>query len=89
MTTSAIAFAQGRIFKSFYVQPAGAFLCCLLVISAGLAFMTAVFGVYFEFIKRFFAEIRVRYIILALAIVIAAGWAVTLSRAMAVAAVNN
>ena len=89
MTTSAVAFAQGRIFKSFYIQPAGAFLCCLLVISAGLAFVTVVFGVYFEFIKRFFAEIRVRYIILALVIVIVAGWAVTLSRAMAETIVNN
>jgi len=83
MTTSAVAFAQGKIFESFYMQPAAALLCCLLAVSGFLAFLIAVFGVYFHFIKRFFAEVKIKYIILALIIIIAAGWAVTLARALA------
>ncbi len=78
-----MAFAQGKIFESFYIQPAAALLCCVLIVVAFLAFLIAVFGVYFSFINRFFAEVKVRYIILALIIIVAAGWAVTLSRALA------
>ena len=83
ITTSVVAFAQGKIFEAFYIQPAAALLCCILVVTAFLAFLMAVFGVYFSFINRFFAEVKVRYIILALIIIIAAGWAVTLARAIA------
>jgi len=82
MTTAVSAFAQGKIFESFYIQPAAALLCSVLAVSAFLAFIIAVFGVYFGFIKRFFAEVKIRYIILALIIIIAAGWAVTLARAI-------
>jgi hypothetical protein len=83
MTTSVLAFSRGRILDSFYIQPAGGLLCCGLVIIAFLALFTAVFGVYFRFIKRFFAEVKIRHIIVALIIIIAAGWAVTLARAFA------
>jgi len=58
-------------------------LCCVLVVVAFLALFTAVFGVYFRFIKRFFTEVKLRHIILALIVIIAAGWAVTLARALA------
>jgi len=84
MTTAVLAFAQGKIFEAFYIQPACALLCCVLVVTASLAFVTAVFGVYFRFLERFFGEVKVRYIILALIVIIAAGWAVTLARALAV-----
>jgi len=83
MTTSALAFVQGHIGRAFYIQPAGAFLCCLLVISAFFAFLVAVFGVYFSFLKHFFARIKLSYVIIAFLIIIAAGWMVTLSRALA------
>jgi len=83
MTTATLAFAQGKIFDAFYVQPAGALLCCVLVVTAFLAFLIAVFGVYFRFLERFFREVKVKYIILALIVIIAAGWAVTLARALA------
>lgn len=85
-TTSAIAFAQGKIFESFYIQPAGALLCCILAVSGFLALLIAVFGVYSGYLERFFAEVKIKYIILALIIIIAGGWAVTLAR---VAAVRN
>ena len=83
MTTSALLFVQGKILDSFYTQPAAALLCFILVAAAFLAFLTAIFGVYFMFLKRFFAEVKIRHVILALIVVIAAGWAVTLAQALA------
>jgi len=55
----------------------------VLVLIAILAFVTGVFGKHFRFVERFFYEVKVRYIILALIIIIAAGWAVTLAQALA------
>jgi hypothetical protein len=83
MTTATVAFAQGKIFEAFYIQPACALLCSVTVVAAFLALIVAVFGVYFRFIGRFFAEIKLKYMILALIIILAAGWAVTLARAFA------
>jgi len=83
MTTSVLAFSQGRIVQAFYIQPAAAFLCSIMVLAASLAFLIAVFGVYFVFLRRFFAEVKARHIILALIVTILAGWAVTLARALA------
>lgn len=83
VTTSIVAFAKGRLLGSFYIQPAGALLCCILAFSAFLAFIGAVFGVYFSFLRRFFAQVKIIHIILAVLIIIAAGWAVTLARTLA------
>ena len=83
MTTATLSFAQGRIFEAFDIQPACGLLCSIMVIAAILAFIIAVFGIYFRFIERFFTEVKLRYIILALMIIIVAGWAVTLARAVA------
>ena len=82
MTTAAITFVQGKIFQSFYDQPAAALLCVLLLISAFLAFLTACFGVYFSFIETIFCRANIKYIVLALLVILAAGWAVTLARAL-------
>lgn len=86
MTTSVFKFVQGDIFGrngSFYVQPAAALLCAVLVVAEFLAFIIAVFGVYFPFLSRLFTVVKIRDIILALVIIIAAGWAVTLARTLA------
>ena len=83
ITTSALAFVQGKIIEAFYIQPAGAMLCCAMVVVAVLAFLVAVFGVYFRFLERFFTEVKIRHIILVLLIIMAVGWAVTLARALA------
>lgn len=83
VTTSVKAFAQGKIFESFYIQPAAAFLCCVLAVSAIFALFVAVFGIYFEFLKRFFAEIKIKYVVLALIVIVAVGWMITLARALA------
>ena len=86
MTTSVFKFVQGDVFGrngAFYIQPAAAFLCSILLIIALLAFLIAVFGVYSGFVSRFFVEVKIKHIILALIIIIAGGWAVTLARALA------
>lgn len=83
LTTSVLAFAQGKIFEAFYIQPAAALLCCIAAVSAFLAFLIAVLGVYFRFLERFFTEVKIRHIIFALIVIFAAGWAVTLARALA------
>lgn len=82
MTTSAIAFAKGQIFMSFYIQPAAGLLCTVFLISGILAFFIAAFGIYFSFLNHIFKEANIKYILLALIVIIAAGWAVTLARAI-------
>jgi hypothetical protein len=82
MTTSVLAFARGRIFEAFYVQPAAALACCIMVIAAFLALLTAVFGIYFRPLDSLFSQIGLKHLLLALIILIAAAWAVTLSRAI-------
>jgi len=86
MTTATLAFAQGRILEAFYIQPACGLLCSAMVVAAVLAFITAVFAVNFRFIETFLKEMKIRYIILALIIILAAGWAVTLARALTASA---
>jgi hypothetical protein len=83
MTTATLAFAQGKILRAFDIQPAGAFLCSVLVFAAILSFIISVFGIYFRFVQRFFTEVKLRYILLALLIIILSGWAVTFARAIA------
>ena len=83
MTTSVLAFARGNVFESFYIQPAAALACCIMIIAAFLAFLTAVFGIYFRFLGSFFSEVKMKYVILTIIVIIAAGWVVTLARALA------
>lgn len=83
MTTAVLAFAQGKVWQAFYIQPAAAFLCSFIVVAASLCFLVAVFGIYFNFFDRLFAEVKIRHVIVALMVIVAAGWAVTLARALA------
>jgi hypothetical protein len=83
MTTSVLAFARGDLVTAFYVQPAAGFLTSLLVVGAFFAFLIAVSGVYFTVLDRLFAEIRIGHVAVGLLIILAAGWAVTLARAIA------
>jgi hypothetical protein len=83
MTTCVLAFARGEVLTAFYVQPAGALLCSLLIGAVFFAFLTAVLGVYFHFFDRLWAELKVRYVVAGLLVILTAGWAVTLARALA------
>jgi hypothetical protein len=83
MTTSVLTFAEGKIFEAFYIQPAAALFCCILLFTALLALLVAVFGIYSPVLEKSLAEIKLRYVIIILIIIIAAGWAVTMARALA------
>jgi hypothetical protein len=83
-TRSVYAFARGNLWKSFYLQPAAGFVCTVFVLVGVLSLISAVFGVYFEFFERLRREIRFRWWIVALVVIVVAGWLVTLARALAV-----
>lgn len=83
MTHAVLAFAQGHVLTAFYLQPAAGLLCSLLVVVAFFAFLIAVSGVYFNFLDRLFAEVRMVHVVVGLLVILAAGWAVTLARALA------
>jgi len=82
-TTASIAFSQGKVIEAFFIQPAAALFCTTLAAAAFLSFIIAVFGVYFRFLDRLLAEVKVKHLILAGIVIISAGWAVTLARAAA------
>ncbi|MBW8016602.1 MAG: DUF2752 domain-containing protein [Planctomycetes bacterium] len=81
-TTSTLAFVQGRIGQSLYIQPAAAVFCLGIAISGVFALLSAAFGIRFSFLDRPFGII-VKYFVLTVIIIVAGGWAVTLARAMA------
>lgn len=83
ITTSAMAFVQGRIWESFYIQPAGAVLCCVLVAAGVVALLISVFGVKFRFLHEPLTWRKIKYFIVSVLIIVAAAWAVTLVRALA------
>lgn len=83
MTTAALAFGRGRILQSFYIQPAAALFCSAMVAAGFLAFLIVVFGVYSRALVRLFNEVKIKHVIAVLLVIIAAGWIVTLARALA------
>ncbi len=83
MTTAVIAFSHGHISDAFYAQPAAGFFCCFATLIAFFAFLIAGFGVYSPLLERRLASLKLRYILAALFLILAAGWAVTLARAIA------
>jgi hypothetical protein len=83
MTTSVLAFARGRVITAFYTQPAAGLLCSLMVLGGFLALLVAASGVYFNVLDRLIHDVKMRYVIVGLVIILAAGWAVTMARALA------
>ena len=82
-THAAQAFVRGHIIEAFYIQPAGALLCCLMLASAVFALLIAVFGVHFPFLHQRLSWRTVKYCIVSAIIITGAGWAVTLARTLA------
>ncbi|MBN1457396.1 MAG: DUF2752 domain-containing protein [Sedimentisphaerales bacterium] len=83
MTTSAMAFVRGDILEAFYIQPAGAIICCGLVCAAVFSLLIAVFAVNFRFLHQPLSRRFIRYFVISTLIILAAGWAVTIARAIA------
>ena len=82
MTTSVLAFAQGRIYDSFKAQPAATLFCLLAFTMAFFAFLIAAFGLYSPRFERRIVTMKIRYALIALALVLIAGWAITFARAL-------
>jgi hypothetical protein len=81
-TRAIIAFIQGKIIKAFYIQPAAAAICIALIWTAFFSLLSAALGVNFLFLPPV-RMWQLKHILLAVLIVLAAGWAVTLARAFA------
>ena len=79
MTTAALSFARGDIWGAFYAQPAGGLLCCWAAAAAIAALVVAVSGIRIPLLT----QVKLRQVIVILVVVILAGWAVTLARALA------
>jgi hypothetical protein len=78
MTTAVLAFSRGDILQSFYIQPAAAMLCCILI-ATGIGGMTmAIFGTDWGLVR----SIKLKYIIVVFIVLVGGGWAVTLARAI-------
>ena len=82
-TTATLAFTKGKIFEAFYEQPACGLLCSIFVIIGVISLIIALFGINFSFVVKILTEVKIRYAIFALIIIVASGWAVTLARAWA------
>jgi hypothetical protein len=82
ITTSSMAFASGDVLGAFYIQPAGAVLCCTAVVIAGFSLLIAVFGVDLGLLEKIKWSRIWRYLLVAAIVVFAGGWAVTLARAL-------
>lgn len=82
-TTAAMAFFRGNVFEAFYIQPAGALLCVGIVATVFLAFITAVFGVYFPSLKSLGRRIKTWHVVVAVFVILGGAWLVTLCRALA------
>lgn len=82
MTRSVTAFMQGKIIKSFLLQPAAAAGCVVLILTAFFSLLSALLGVNFWFLPPV-RMWRTGSILFAGAVILAAGWAVTLARAFA------
>jgi len=82
MTTALRAFARGDILTAFAIQPAAGLLYCLLVTIAGIGLFITISGTYPAWLHRWLREIKLSWVFWFLVVVILAGWAVTLSRAL-------
>lgn len=83
MTRAFKAFSTGKILTAFYIQPAAGLLCCLLLAIAVLTLLVTATGINIGVIDYILAYNRWGYAIVICIIILTAGWAVTLARALA------
>ncbi len=80
-TTAIKAFVKGRIINAFYIQPAATTGCFILIWTAFFSLLSAVIGINFSFLPPI-RMWQLKYILIAGGIILAAGWAVTMARAL-------
>lgn len=81
-TTAISVFVTGGIIKAFWIQPAAATMCVVLLFVAFFSLLSAIIGINFSFLPPIRIW-RIEHILIAGAIILAAGWAVTIARALA------
>jgi hypothetical protein len=82
MTTAVKDFSHGHIVLAFYTQPAAAVFCILCVCIAFFAFLIACFGLYSPRLERLLLSIKIRYYVIAVALILVTGWIFTLTRTL-------
>ena len=82
MTTAVLAFARGQIVLAFSIQPAAGLLCSALVVAAAASLVIAISGIIPGFVEGTLARVRMLHVLIALGLLLAAGWAVTFLRAV-------
>ena len=82
MITSAMAFASGRFITAFYTQPAGFVLNMAFAVIAVLSVFTAVTGKEFVVVRKFIEQLKIGWLVVAVLVIVVAGWAVLLARAL-------
>jgi len=83
MTTAMTAFAKGQILRSFYIQPAAAVMCSAAAATAVFCLLVAALGTDFGLGKYCLRQLRLRYVVLIIIIVLGGAWVVTIARALA------
>ncbi|MBU1261111.1 MAG: DUF2752 domain-containing protein [Planctomycetes bacterium] len=81
-TTAISVFVTGGIIKAFWIQPAAAAMCVVLLLAAFFSLLSATTGINFSFLPPIRIW-RIEYLLIAGAIILAASWAVTIARALA------
>jgi hypothetical protein len=76
------AFLTGHPIRAFMIQPAAAFFCAGGALTGIFALLVAVFGIEFGFLRRLYAAVGIKTLVLCAVIVLFGGWAVTLLRAI-------
>ncbi|MGA2915867.1 MAG: DUF2752 domain-containing protein [Sedimentisphaerales bacterium] len=75
------AFMEGRIITAFYIQPGAAAGCIILAGMGVFSLLSAGLGVNFSFLPPVRLW-QLKYIVLTIIIILTAGWAVTIARAL-------
>lgn len=81
-TTSTQAFVRGEIGHAFTLQPAATLVNMVIVGASLTALYLAVTGKIPRFAARLYRDLRWRHILIALVVILLAGWAVTLAKAL-------
>jgi len=74
-------FVTGHPIQAFTIQPAAAFFCAAALAVGIYALLIAVFGIEFNLLSRLVKTVGIKYLVLCAAIIVLAGWMVTLLRA--------
>ena len=81
-TTSTRALVRGDIGNAFTLQPAATFVNVVIVGVSLIGLWLGVTGTIPRFVARLYRDLRWRYLLIALVIILLGGWSVTLVRAL-------